>query len=204
MVLNIALEACRSLAILFHPITPFTSEKIWRMLNLPGQVEDQKWEDAGVLSLHADIELGEPEILFKKIEDDVIQRQLDKLLKAAEPMEDESKIAPLVEEKVSFDDVAKIDLRVADVIDAERVPKTDKLLKLRIKLGSEERTIVAGVAKDYAPEEIKGMQIIVVANLEPARIRGIESNGMLLAASDGDGLTLLTTAKPCKSKARVL
>ncbi len=207
-VLNIALEACRSLAILFHPIMPFTSAKIWRMLDLPGEVEDQKWEDAAVLSLEPRSQLGEPEILFKKIDDETIQRQLDKLLKAAEaatePMEDESKIAPLVEEKVTFDDVAKIDLRVADVIDAERVPKTDKLLKLRIQLGTEERTIVAGVAKDYAPEEIKGMQILVVANLEPAKIRGIESNGMLLAANDGEALTLITTAKPCKSKARVL
>ena len=205
-VLNVGLEICRALAILFHPVIPFTCAKIWRMLNLAGTVEDQQWDNAGQCVLETGHPLGDPEILFTKIEDDIIQKQLDKLKSSDEtvPEEDDSKIAPLLEDLVSWDEVAKLDLRVADVIEAERVKKTDKLLKLRIRLGSEERTIIAGVAQFYTPEQMVGKQIVVVANLEPAKIRGIESRGMLLAANDGECLTVVGPAEPCKSRSRVL
>jgi methionine--tRNA ligase beta chain len=100
--------------------------------------------------------------------------------------------------------VEKVDLRVADVIAAEPVKKTEKLLKLRIRLGSEERTIVAGIAQFYTAEEMVGKQIVVVANLQPAKIRGIESKGMLLAADDGERLSVIGPAEACKSRARVI
>ena len=198
-VLNIALETCRALAVLFHPITPFSCAKIWWMLNLDGRVEDQQWDDAGEPALPVDHSLGKPEILFRKIDDTEIQRQLDKLKPEEEPAEE-----PLSDEIISFEDVSKIDLRVADVLAAERVPKTDKLLKLRIRLGSEERTIVAGIAEFYTAEEMVGRQIVVVANLKPAKLRGIESKGMLLAADDGERLSVITVTEPCKSRARVI
>ena len=199
-VLNIALETCKTLAILFHPILPFSCAKIWRMLNLPGGVEDQLWDEAAVAhKLAPGHNLGEPEILFRKIEDAEIQRQLDKLKPQEKPAE-----GSLSKETISYADVEKVDLRVADVIAAEAVAKTDKLLKLRIRLGTEERTIVAGIAQFYSAEEMVGKQIVVVTNLQPVKIRGIESNGMLLAADDGERLTVITPAQPCKSRARVI
>ncbi len=198
-VLNIGLETCKALGILFSPIIPFSCSKIWRMLNLPGNVEDQHWDDAGRPSLVPGHALGQSEILFRKIDDPVIERQLNKLRKQTEPA-----LASPGKQLVSYEDVEKVDLRVADVIAAESVPRTDKLLKIRIRLGSEERTIVAGIAQFYTPEKIVGKQIVVVANLQPAKIRGIESNGMLLAADDGERLTLIAPMQPCKSHARVI
>ena len=203
-VLNVSLEVCRALAVLFHPITPFTSEKIWRMLSLPGCVEDQEWDQAGIPVLEPGHALGEPVILFRKFEDAEIQKQLDKLNVSKPSEEQDSGIAPFLDQQVTYDEVAKLDLRVADVLEAERVKKTEKLLKLKIRIGKDERTIVAGVAQYYAPEDLVGKQIIVVANLEPAKIRGIESKGMLLAANDEERLTLMMPAQPCKSGARVL
>ena len=203
-VLNVSLEVCRALAVLFHPITPFTSEKIWRMLSLPGCVEDQEWDQAGIPVLEPGHALGEPVILFRKFEDAEIQKQLNKLNVSKPSEEQDSGIAPFLDQQVTYDEVAKLDLRVADVLEAERVKKTEKLLKLKIRVGKEERTIVAGVAQYYAPEDLVGKQIIVVANLEPAKIRGIESKGMLLAANDEERLTLMMPAQPCKSGARVL
>lgn len=105
---------------------------------------------------------------------------------------------------ISYDDFQNVELRVAEILEAERVPKTDKLLKLRVSLGEEERTLVAGIAAHYAPEDIIGFKVIIVANLEPATIRGIESNGMILAVHGGDdGLALLTTNKPAPNGGRV-
>jgi len=105
---------------------------------------------------------------------------------------------------ISFDEFQKIDLRVAEILSAERVPNTDKLLQLRVSLGDEERTLVAGIAANYAPEDIIGFKVIIVANLEPATIKGIESNGMILAVRGGDdGLALLTTNKPAPNGGRV-
>lgn len=186
--------ACRSLATLMCPILPFSSEAVWRMLNLPGQAQDRPWDEARALSLPEGHPLGEPEILFKKIEDDVIDAEIARLRAAASDPETEGPQEleePLLSETISFDDFKKIDLRVAEVIEAEKVANTDKLLKLSVRVGSETRPLVAGVAQHYEPGDLVGKKIVIVANLAPAKIRGVESQGMLLAAVAGDSLALV-------------
>ena len=129
--------------------------------------------------------------LFKKIEDEIIETEIQKLKSVTNKTELQPK-EELMSEKISFEQFKKVDLRVATVIEAEKVEKADKLLKMKINLGAEQRTIIAGIALNYKPEEIVGKQVVVVANLEPAKIRGIESNGMLLAAVvDDNQLTLI-------------
>jgi len=212
--LYLSLELSRALAILWHPILPFSSEKIWRMLNLPGTVSDQMWENISKLSLVPGHRMGNSSILFKKIEDSVIEAEIARL--SAITAEQETSAPPAKEpvtnaekktetpqkarkeksmEKLSIDEFKKIDLRVAKVLTAEPVEGTDRLVKLQIDLGTEVRQIVAGIAKAYPPETLVGKTVIVVANLEPAVIRGVESNGMLLAASSGDYISVLTVDK---------
>ena len=136
--------------------------------------------------------IGEPELLFAKIEDEAIEVQLKKLeeikarLEAARKAEEAKRVAPQKEE-CTFEDFEKMDIRTATVLEAERVPKTDKLLKLRISTGVDERTIVSGIAEYYSPEEMLGKKICILANLAPRTIRGIESRGMILMAKQGDG-----------------
>ncbi len=208
--LNICVQAVRALAVLGHPFIPFSSARMWRMLDLPGSVEDQSWDEAGAVHVEAGKPLGKVEILFQKIPDEVIEEEVAKLRKIAEQMEAESKetvsefVPQAVQETISYDDFAKIDLRVAKVLEAERVPKTDKLLRLEIDLGTEKRQIVAGMAEFYKPEEMVGKLVIVVANLAPRKLRGLESKGMLLAAEDDQGnLALLTVEKDMPPGAKI-
>ncbi len=222
--LYLCLELSRALAILWHPILPFSSEKIWRMLNLPGAVTDQQWDDAAQLVLRPGHRLGDARILFKKIEDDVIEAEVKRLeaiaqgkpqaerhilQKQTRAAENTKKKAVRQEKKdrkmehVSITEFQKIDLRVAKVLTAEAVEGADRLVKLQIDLGTEVRQIVAGIAKAYPPETLVGKNIIVVANLEPAVIRGVESNGMLLAASSGDYISVLTVDKDIEPGAKI-
>ncbi|HEY6192513.1 MAG TPA: methionine--tRNA ligase [Bacteroidota bacterium] len=192
LTINLCLQAVRSIAILIEPVLPFTSAGIWNMLLLPGSPSGAGWNDVGVNSLPAGHPLGRPAILFSKIEDEVIARFIGQLPAAgagAVPRADHGS-------QIDIDTFRKLDLRVARVVRAEKVPKSDKLLKLLVSLGDEERQLVAGIAEHYAPEELVGKSIVVVANLAPATIRGVESRGMLLAASDTDGkLAILTPEK---------
>ncbi|MGE5313403.1 MAG: methionine--tRNA ligase [Acidobacteriota bacterium] len=199
--INICLQIVRSLGVLFMPVTPFASEKIASMLNLGMPGADEQWADAGKFTLEEGHTLGTPEILFSKIEDSVIDAELEKLAAAAAP-------APVVEKKpmapikptIQYDDFAKIDLRVATVLECEPVKKSKKLLKLKIRIGEEERQILAGIAEKRKPEELVGRSIIVVANLAPATLMGHESQGMLLAANGADGeFALLTTTNDVPS-----
>lgn len=183
-ILNIAMQITANLGILLEPFLPFTAEKIRAMVNL--NVKD--WNLAGgdnlLLPGH---QLNEPTLLFDKIEDDVIDRQLEKLRKAKEANERaNAKVAPS-KETVSYDEFSKMDIRIAKVLEAERVPKTQKLLKLKIDTGIDTRTIVSGIAEFFTPEQMVGKQVVVLANLEPRTIRGIESHGMILMAEDVDG-----------------
>ena len=209
--LNVCLQAVRTLAVVGHPFIPFSADKIWQMLNLPGKVEDEVWDDAGRRPLDAGHKLGKVEILFQKIPDEVIEEEAEKLHRIAEQMEKESQepkaavSVPPFGETISYEEFAKVDLRVARVLEAERVPKTDKLLRLVVDLGVEKRQIVAGMAEFVSPEEMVGKTVIVVANLAPRKLRGLESKGMLLAAEDDAGnLALLTVEKemPPGSKIR--
>jgi len=143
--------------------------------------------------------LNKPEILFAKIEDDIIEKEIEKLKGPAKPAEDVQTEKNLI----TFDEFSKIDLRVAEVVKAERIPKTDKLMKIQIKIGNENRQIVAGIAEYYEIDQIIGKRIIVVANLESTKIRNEISNGMLLTAKDNGQLTLLTTIDDIESGAKI-
>ncbi len=185
--IHICLEVIRSLAILVEPILPDTSLRMWKMLNLEGTPTDAGWESASRMALKAGHTLGRPEILFTKIEDSVIQKHLDQL-----PTATEKQIQPQ-KQAITIDAFRQIDLRIGRVLSAERVPKSDKLLKIQVQLGDDQRQIIAGIAQHYKPEDLAGKKIVVVANLPPAKLMGQESQGMLLAASDDDGhLTIIT------------
>lgn len=191
--INICLQTIYTLAELFSPIIPFASEKLFKMLNA-GAVD---WDNAGNENLAAGHQLGKAEILFTKIEDKVIEEQTEKLGKSEE--------AQAVEkfEEITIDDFMKVQLRTAEIISAERVPKSDKLLKLKVDLGFEKRQVIAGIAKSFQPEEIVGKKIVMVANLKPAKLMGLESQGMILAVEGSDGkLNLLQVDGTVKAGTR--
>jgi len=187
-ILNVALQIGANLAIMSEPFLPFTSEKVYRVFNL----DKKAWKDAGGSDLlPADHQLNKQELIFEKIEDEVIQKQVDKLLATKKMNEEENKeatenLTPFKEE-VAFDDFVKMDLRVGEIKTVEKVEKSNKLLKFTVDLGLEERTILSGVAKHFTAEEMVGKKVVVMANLAPRKIMGIESQGMLLFAENEDG-----------------
>lgn len=198
--INLCLQVVRALAILFEPVLPFSSRKIWKMLNLEDDIVKAGWDSASELKLEAGHQLGEPKILFRKIEDSEIEEQITKLRTASgELTEVKTEFKP----EITIEDFEKIDLRVAEVIECERVKNSEKLLKLRVKIGAEKRQIVAGIGRDYKPEELIGKRVIVVANLKPAKLMGIESQGMLLAAVKDDKLSIITTLDEIESGTKV-
>jgi len=188
--MNVCMRLVSSLEVLLYPFLPFTSRKLGNLLGLG----KRGWDDAAKPALPS--ELGPAEILFTKIEDSAIAVQVDKLGKTESKATSHKPQAesPKPKEKtvIAYDDFKKLDLKVAKVLSAELVEGATKLLKLQIDLGTEQRQIVAGIALAYKPEELVGKSIVVVANLAPAVIRGVESNGMLLAATGGDKLALVT------------
>jgi methionyl-tRNA synthetase len=192
--LNISLQIVRSLAVLFAPVIPFSSAKIWKMLSMSTLISEERWSDAGEPKLAAGHHLRKTEILFKKIEDAAIENELQKMKPPSNEAEAvvERKTTPF-KPTISIEDFQKVDMRVAKVLACEVVPKSKKLLKLQIEIGSERRQIVAGIAEKRKPEELVGKTIIVVANLAPATLMGVESQGMLLAThGDKDSFALLT------------
>ena len=204
-------EALRIIAILIAPFVPVTAPKIYEQLGL-GKPESFFMADAvwGKLATGTKVQKGEP--LFPRIEvteagETVIaatKKTAAKAIKAEAPKAEAKKEEkPVAAGEITIDDFAKIDLRVATVIAAERVPKTDKLIKLQVKIGDEERTIVSGIAQHYEPENLIGKNVIVIANLKPAKLRGIESRGMVLAASDGEGNLVLADAPGIASGSKV-
>lgn len=206
-------EALRIIAILIAPFVPVTAPKIYEQLGL-GKPESFFMADAvwGKLATGTKVQKGEP--LFPRIEvteagETVIaatKKTAAKAIKAEAPKVEakkEAKPAAAAAGEITIDDFAKIDLRVATVVAAERVPKTDKLIKLQVKIGDEERTIVSGIAQHYEPENLIGKNVIVIANLKPAKLRGIESRGMVLAASDDEGNLVLADAPGIASGSKV-
>ena len=182
--LNVCLQTIFTLAELFSPIIPFSSERIFKMLD----AEPVEWDKAGEINLKEGHQLNKAEILFNKIEDSIIEEQMTKLGQT-----DEHKSIPKPEfEEITIDDFLKVQLRTAKIIEAEKIKKSDKLLKLKVDLGFEQRQVIAGIGKAYKPEDIIGKKIILVANLKPAKLMGNESNGMVLALENNNGgLTLL-------------
>lgn len=204
-ILNVCLQICADLAVAFEPFTPFATAKLSNMLGLKSE-----WDNLGKDNIvPAGHQLGEPELLFAKIEDDAIQAQLDRLaaIKAEKEAQAKAEAAKQVtpqKAECTFDDFEKMDIRTATVLEAERVPKTDKLLKLTIDTGIDKRTIVSGIAEYYSPEDMVGKQICILANLAPRVIRGIESKGMILMARQNDGkMRFVTPAEALTNGAQI-
>lgn len=184
--LSIAIQLVKTLALIFSPVIPFTSEKIWKILNIQTPLKNENWLDASKDILQTGSKLNQSEILFTKIEDTQMENELNKLVEKSNELKVNAETLPL-KPQITFENFQKIDLRVAKVISCEAVPKSKKLLKLQISIGNETRQIIAGIAKDKSPEEMVGKQIIVVANLAPAQLMGLESQGMLLATHGPNG-----------------
>ena len=189
-IMNIALQITANLTIILEPFLPFSMEKLRKGLNL----EKFTWNDSGRTDLlKAGHMIGNPGLLFEKIEDDAITKQIDKLLATKKANEAASSKTVPAKSPVTFDEFSKVDIRTATILEAEKVPKTTKLLKLKIDTGLDVRTIVSGIAEYYEPKDIIGKQISIVANLEPRKIKGIESKGMILMAEDKDGRLVMVT-----------
>lgn len=199
----VCVQVLKGLAILMEPVLPFSARKLWKMVNLSVSLEDQQWNSAGDADVPVGHQLAKAKILFSKIEDDIIEEQIEKLKNVTAKTEGVEE-AKEVSEKIPYEDFQKVQLRIARIMEAEKVEKTDKLMKMQIDLGTEQRQIIAGIAAKYSPEELVGKQVVVVANLEPAKIRGVESNGMLLAASNEDGdLALLIPDKEITNGSKI-
>ena len=196
-----------------EPFLPFSAEALWQMLNVPGDVHLQAWETIGNDELPVGHEVGKLRILFPKIEDEDIQPEIERLetirqrvFGAAETTEEPEKEdkTKMSEEKseekvnlITYDEFSKVELGVGKILEAEKVPKADKLLQIQVDLGTETRQIVAGIAQYYEPEQLIDKLVVVVKNLQPVKLRSVESNGMLLAAANDDGeLSLVTLEKP--------
>ncbi|MEO6681258.1 MAG: methionine--tRNA ligase subunit beta [Ginsengibacter sp.] len=203
--IHICLQLCANLAIFINPFLPFTAKKMIHMMKVMEKMLD--WENGGKLKLlSTGYSLRPPQLLFRKIEDSEIAFQIEKLKAGLiKPAKNENmgeikistnqvegevtdvKAEVVIKPEINFDDFAKIDLKVGTVLSAEKVQKADKLLKLEVDLGFEKRTIVSGIAQHFAPEAIIGKQVVVVANLAPRKMRGIESNGMILMSENAEG-----------------
>ena len=184
-ILNIALQITANLTIVFSPFLPFSSEKLLRMLDVN---EAFSWDSLGSMDLlSVGHQIATAELLFEKIEDSTIEAQIEKLqaTKAANELA-ERKAEPIAQD-IQFDDFLKLDIRVGTVLECSKVPKADKLLQFKIDDGLGGRTIVSGIAKHYQPEELIGKQVCFIANLPPRKLKGIESQGMILSAEDLDG-----------------
>ena len=182
-ILNISLQITANLTIAFAPFLPMSSEHLCQML----QIDLPSWDDLGRADLlpvgHT---LGEPHLLFEKIEDEVIEAQVQKLLETKARNEAAEAKTPPVADPIAFEDFQKLDIRVGTVLECTKVPKADKLLQFRLDDGLGGRTIISGLAEHYAPEELIGKQVCFIANLPPRKLRGIESEGMILSALDAE------------------
>ena len=200
-ILNVALQITANLAVVIEPFMPFTTAKLLRMLG----VEKINWEKAGASDiLAAGHTLGKAELLFEKIEDSVIEAQVAKLQAAKAANEAAAKPVEPQKAEISFDDFEKLDIRIGTVLEAEKVAKTKKLLKLLVDTGIDRRTIVSGIAEHFSPEELVGRQVMVLVNLAPRELKGIESRGMILMAEDATGkLVMVPPTEPVRNGSQV-
>lgn len=200
-IMYVALQITANLAILMEPFLPFAAEKLRKMLNM-GQVD---WKLCGQKQvLQAGHSIGQAELLFQKIEDSEIQAQLDKLQASKKANEAAARTANPAKENISFDEFSKMDIRTGTIMEAEKVAKTKKLLKLKIDTGLDQRTVVSGIAEFFEPEAIVGRQVSILVNLAPRNIKGIESQGMILMAEDADGrLDFVAPQSPVKNGSEV-
>ena len=200
-ILNIALQITANLSIAFEPFLPFSTVALRNMLN----VESFGWDRLGSTDLlSAGHQLGKPELLFEKMEDSVIEAQVQKLLDTKKANEEANYKANPIRPNIEFDDFTKLDIRVGTILECQKVPKADKLLQFKIDDGLETRTIVSGIAKHYQPEELVGKQVCFIANLAPRKLKGIVSEGMILSAENNDGsLAVIMPQKEVKPGSEV-
>lgn len=181
-ILNISLQICANLSILCEPFLPFTANRLSEMLNIPSY----KWVDAGKILINSGHVVNSAELLFERIEDDVIEHQVKKLQDTKLQNEINNQKAEPAKDNISFDDFSKIDIRIGIILEAEKVPKTKKLLKLKVDVGIDIRTIVSGIGEYYEADKIIGQKVAVIVNLAPREIKGILSQGMILMAENLD------------------
>lgn len=200
-ILNLSLQLVANLAIAFEPFLPFSSEKLRSMINMP----NLKWDNLGQTDLLvAGHELNKPELLFEKIEDEVVEAQIKKLEETKKANEAANYKAAPIRADVDIEEFSKMDLRVGTVLECEKVPKADKLLRFLIDDGLEKRQILSGIAKYYKPEELLGKQVVFIANLPARKLRGLDSQGMILSAINNDGsLSVITVDRPVKPGSEV-
>ena len=201
-------ESLRAISVMIEPFIPTTARRIWAQLNLPQNFDEIRISDIeGWGKTPVGIQINKPEQLFPRIEIEEEKPEVKKEVKENKKAKKEEPKAPEKAKEnedgmIGIEDFSKIDLRVVEILAAEPVPKTDKLMKIQVSLGDEERTVVSGIAKFYKPEDLIGKHVGLVANLKPAKLRGVMSHGMLLAASKGDELQIVETTMPVGSKVK--
>lgn len=201
-------ESLRAISVMIEPFIPTTARRIWAQLNLPQNFDEIRISDIeGWGKTPVGIQINKPEQLFPRIEIEEEKLEAKKEVKEnKKAKKEEQKVPEKAKENedgmIGIEDFSKIDLRVVEILAAEPVPKTDKLMKIQVSLGDEERTVVSGIAKHYKPEDLIGKHVVLVANLKPAKLRGVMSHGMLLAASKGDELQIVETTMPVGSKVK--
>lgn len=201
-------ESLRAISVMIEPFIPTTARRIWAQLNLPQNFDEIRISDIeGWGKTPVGIQINKPEQLFPRIEIEEEKLEAKKEVKENKKAKKEEPKAPEKAKEnedgmIGIEDFSKIDLRVVEILAAEPVPKTDKLMKIQVSLGDEERTVVSGIAKHYKPEDLIGKHVVLVANLKPAKLRGVMSHGMLLAASKGDELQIVETTMPVGSKVK--
>ena len=201
-------ESLRAISVMIEPFIPTTARRIWAQLNLPQNFDEIRISDIeGWGKTPVGIQINKPEQLFPRIEIEEEKPEAKKEVKENKKAKKEEPKAPEKAKEnedgmIGIEDFSKVDLRVVEILAAEPVPKTDKLMKIQVSLGDEERTVVSGIAKHYKPEDLIGKHVVLVANLKPAKLRGVMSHGMLLAASKGDELQIVETTMPVGSKVK--
>ena len=202
-IMYVALQISAALAVVSEPFLPFTSSKLKSILNVD---ENLSWENVteNDVLMEAEHQINQAELLFSKIEDKTIEAQLEKLAATKIANEQENKVVEPQKETIEFDDFTKLDIRIGTILEAEKVAKTKKLLKLKVDVGIDTRTIVSGIAESFSPEEIIGQQVSVLVNLAPRKIRGVESQGMILMTDTPDGkLAFMEPEKKVKNGQQV-
>ena len=187
-IMYVALQISAALAVVSEPFLPFTSDKLKKMLHISNEI-DRSWNDVSEkeVLLPANHQIGSAELLFSKIEDKTVTTQLEKLAATKKANEQENKVIEPQKETIDFEDFTKLDMRVGTILEAVKVAKTKKLLQLKVDVGIDVRTIVSGIAESFSPEDIIGQQVTVLTNLAPRKIRGVESQGMILMTDTPDG-----------------
>jgi methionyl-tRNA synthetase len=188
-IMFVAIQIASALATLSEPFLPFTATKLNEILNVSSSAVENSWNDVSSKNvlLPSGHKIGKGELLFSKIEDETIQKQLDKLISSKAANEAENKKMEPLKETITYEDFSKLDIRVGTILEAEKMPKANKLLILKVDIGIDVRTIVSGIAESFVPKDIIGKKVTVLTNLAPRILRGVESQGMILMTENTKG-----------------